>query len=112
MSRILSGVDAVILPPKIALQLRELIRRSSAWSQAKSVGKNFVPTGEAARACERLLAALRAAGLFVVDVGELEGFVRTQEGHGPKWVSGALRRNLAVDDELEAARRFVLQLVD
>jgi hypothetical protein len=45
---------------------------------------------------------LRAAGLHVVEVGELEGFVRTVGGHGPRWVNEVLKRDLASDPELEA----------
>jgi hypothetical protein len=46
-------------------------------------------------------------GLHVVEVGELEGYVRTEGGHGPKWVNAVLTRELATDPELEAARKFV-----
>jgi len=46
-----------------------------------------------------------------VEVGELEGFVRTEDGHGPKWVNAVLSRDLARDTELEQARQFSLRLV-
>lgn len=75
------------------------------------LGKAFVPSGNPTKACERLLLNLRNGGLHVVEVGELEGYVRTVSGHGPKWVNAVLIRPLATDDELEPARRFVLGLV-
>lgn len=62
------------------------------------------------KACERLLSKLRASGLHVVEVGELEGHVRTEGGHGPKWVNAVLERELATDPELESARQFVIEL--
>lgn len=108
---LLSAVGTAVLPEKVRADLQSVIRRSSAWSNAKLVGKSFVPPGEPSRACDRLLSTLRQLGLHVVDVGELEGFVRTVDGHGPKWVNEVLGRDLANDPELENARRFALDLI-
>ena len=110
LERVLSGVNSTVLPEKSREELQSLIKRSSAWSNAKLVGKSFVPSGDAAKACERLLSSLRQAGLHVVEVGELEGFARTEGGHGPKWVNAVLARNLSSDQELEPARQFALKL--
>lgn len=112
LDRVLAAVTSTVLPEKSREELQSLIRRSTAWSNAKLVGKSFVPSGDAARACERLLTSLREAGLHVVEVGELEGFARTEAGHGPKWVNAVLARNLSSDHELEAARQFALKLVN
>lgn len=112
LDRVLGAVTSTILPEKSREELQSVIRRSTAWSNAKLVGKSFVPSGDAARACERLLTSLREAGLHVVEVGELEGFARTEGGHGPKWVNAVLARNLSSDPELEPARQFALKLVN
>jgi ABC-type ATPase involved in cell division len=111
LDRVLAAVTSSVLPVKSREELQRLIRRSTAWSNAKLVGKSFVPSGDSARACERLLTSLREVGLHVVEVGELEGFARTEDGHGPKWVNAVLARNLSSDHELEAARQFALKLV-
>ena len=108
--RALNQVTAAILPEKSRSELQSIIRRSTAWSNAKLVGKAFVPSGDASKACDRLLISLRNAGLHVVEVGELEGFVRTESGHGPKWVNAVLARDLATDTELEQARQFSIRL--
>jgi hypothetical protein len=110
IGELLSAVTSTIFPPKAKADIQAVIRRSSPWAHAKLVGKAFVPSGDASKACERLLLKLRAGGLHVVEVGELEGYVRTEGGHGPKWVNAVLTRDLAVDSELEAARKFVLAL--
>ena len=104
---VLSNVTEAFFPSKTKDEIQSILRRSSPWSNAKAVGKAFVPAGQPARACERLLQAFRNAGLYVVEVGELEGFVRTEGGHGPKWVNSVLRRDLLKDPELTAAREFV-----
>ncbi|MCA3279853.1 MAG: AAA family ATPase [Roseomonas sp.] len=108
--KVFTDTDTPVLPPKAKMQIQAILRRSSAWAHAKSVGKSFVPPGDPSRACERLLGNLRAGGLFVVEVGELEGYVRTENGHGPKWVNAVLTRDLASDPEIETARRFVQDL--
>lgn len=109
--RVLSAVSSQVLPEKTRSELQNIIRRSTAWSNAKLVGKTFVPSGEASKACDRLLQLLRSAGLHVVEVGELEGFVRTEGGHGPKWVNAVLARDLGTDVELEQARQFTRSLL-
>jgi len=109
---ILASVKAPYLPKEAAVQIRDLLRRSSAWAHAKMAGTAFVPSGDPTTACNRLLATLRLKGLFLVEVGELEGFARTIAGHGPKWVNAALEKDLLNDPELEPARTFVRQLLD
>ncbi len=112
LDRVLRAVNSTVLPEKSREELQSVIKRSSAWSNAKLVGKSFVPSGYPAKACESLLSSLRQAGLHVVEVGELEGFARTEGGHGPKWVNAVLARNLSFDQELEPARQFALKLVN
>jgi len=107
---VFSRVSTVAFPPLAKSEITTILKRSSPWAHAKLVGKAFVPSGEATRACDRLLTSLRSAGLFVVEVGELEGYVRSESGHGPKWVNAVLARPLATDSDLEAARSFVRDL--
>lgn len=87
-----------------------VLRKSSPWATAKGCGKDAVPRGTATQTCDRLLVGLRKRGIFVVEVGELEGFARTVGGHGPAWVNEVLKKDLARDAELENARRFVRDL--
>ena len=59
----------------------------------------------------RLFSALETMGIFVVPVGELEGFCRTVGNHGPGWVAEVLKKNLIADQELEEARNFVAKII-
>jgi hypothetical protein len=110
IDKILGDVTETVLPPKAKTSIQAVLRKSSAWAHAKQVGKSFVPPGDPTKACERLLTTLRASGLHVVEVGELEGYARSEGGHGPKWVNAVLAKPLATDPELEAARSFVTNL--
>jgi hypothetical protein len=108
---LLSNITETIFPARTKYDIQAVLRRSSPWSTAKTVGKSFVPAGQPAQACARLLLACRNAGLHIVEVGELENFSRLDGGHGPKWVNTVLQRDLAKDPELTTAREFVRQLV-
>lgn len=83
-----------VLDRKEAESLRALIRVETGWDRAKSAGIQAVPQGDAYEACQRLLIGLRAAGLFVVPVGELERFAPGVPGHCPSWVSAVLEQKL------------------
>jgi predicted ATPase len=107
----LSKVSVDIFPKDAKERIQRILRRSSPWSIAKEIGKGFVPSGDATQACNRLFENLKARGLFVVEVGELEGFARSVGGHGPKWVNSVLTKNLAEDPELENARLFIRSVV-
>lgn len=107
---LLSAITQPTFPPSAKTDIQTILKRSSPWAHAKLVGKAFIPSGDPSKACERLLGKLRAGGLFVVEVGELEGYARTEGGHGPKWVNAVLTRELATDPELETARKFVRDL--
>lgn len=88
-------------------RIQSVFRRSSPWSTAKDVGKTYVPSGDPTKAVERLLNNLRAIGLFIVEVGELEGFDRSLGNHGPGWVNQVLDKDLKSDPTLSVARAFV-----
>jgi hypothetical protein len=66
-----------------------------------------IPKGEATKRFNDLAERLRALGLFVAEVGELEGFVPSIGSHGRSWIGAVLERDLASDPELEPARKFV-----
>lgn len=103
----LAGVSGEEFPDDVRKKIQISLKRSTAWGDAKSVGKPYVPSGDPTRACEQLLEALSVGGLHVVPVGELEGFCRPAGGHGPKWVTEVLSMNLLHAPALEEARRFV-----
>ena len=49
--------------------------------------------------------------MWIVPVGELEGFCPSLGGHGPGWVQQVIEeKDLADDPELEEARDFVSRI--
>jgi predicted ATPase len=92
---------------KVKADIQQVFKRYSPWQEAKRSGKSYVPSGDPSQACKRLLSKLGDAGLHIVEVGELESFVRAIGNHGPAWVNAVLERELGTDPDLEGARKFV-----
>ncbi len=100
-----------IFPQEKIKEIHSLLRKVSAWAHAKQVGKSFIPNGEPTQAYQRLIIELEKVGLMVVEVGELESFVKSIGNQGPKWVNEALTKDLANDVELNEAREFVRKII-
>lgn len=43
---------------------------------------------------------LRSKGIFIVPVGELEGFIKEVGGHGPEWTNHVLEKYPDLDNEI------------
>lgn len=107
MPNALSDITTRKLQKKDEETLRKLIRVESGWDETKRYGTAAVPAGDATSRVERLIAHLREIGLFVVEEGQLEGFVRSVGNRGPRWLSEVHRRGLHADRTLTKPRRFV-----
>jgi AAA15 family ATPase/GTPase len=99
--------DERIFPKEKINEIQRALKKASAWSEAKEVGKAFIPSGNATQAFERIQVKFNEKGFLILEVGELECFVKSVGNHGPKWVSEVLTKNLKNDIELEPARQFV-----
>lgn len=96
-----------IFPKEKISEIQRALKKASAWSEAKEVGKSYIPSDNATQAFERLQVKLKEKGFLILEVGELESFVKSVGNHGPKWVSEVLTKDLNTDVELEQARQFV-----
>jgi len=79
------------------------------WDSVKSQGLAAVPAGPPTVAAKSLLSDLAQSRCLVVPVGELEGFNRDIDLHGPAWVSTMLERE--GHKTCFSARDFVTRLV-
>jgi hypothetical protein len=82
------------LTKEIEKQVGKLAHADDAWSIVKQTGVSGIPAGQAVQTWERLDAALRELGLFVVPVGTLERWDATVGNRGPKWVVEVLENGL------------------
>jgi hypothetical protein len=112
IDEIFKNTAEAIMPNDKVKALQSALRKTSAWTEAKGAGKAFIPNGDATKAFDELQSTLKSKGIFVLEVGELEGFVKSVGGHGPKWVNDVLTKDLKNDKELETARQFVKELIE
>ena len=88
--------------------IKDIFKAVSPWSSLKRSGRSALPPGEAIKQYDVLDGRCRDSNLWIVPVGEVEGFCRSIGSHGPRFVEKVLEeRNLETDSELEPARDFV-----
>lgn len=111
ITAILGAVTDRQFPSPDKKKIEAILKKSSAWSHAKSTGKYYIPSGNASKAFDDLVVAMNKLNLFIVEVGEVECFVKSVGNHGPKWVSEVLTRDIDNDPEFEVARQFVAKII-
>jgi hypothetical protein len=95
-------------PKELRSQIEAVFRKASPWDAIKDAGKAAVPAGQATQHYERLQAICNEFGLWFVPVGEVEGFCKTEGGHGPSWVQHVMENHdLTTDPQLAEAREFI-----
>ncbi|MBQ7337983.1 MAG: AAA family ATPase [Clostridia bacterium] len=84
----------------------------NAWEQIKKIGKAGF-TGDAPAAYETVESMCKKVGLFIVPVGEMEGFDKTINKEKKDWVYHVLATyDLVAEPKLTEARTFVQAVVD
>ena len=91
--------------------IEKIFRKASPWDAIKESGEAAIPQGQATQRFQELKTLCKKIGLWIVPVGELEGFCKSIGGHGPRWVQEVIEtRNLLKDSELQIARDFVREI--
>jgi hypothetical protein len=100
-------------PRNLREEIEAIFRKASPWDAIKAAGRAAVPGGDATKHYGQLQALCNAFGLWIVPVGELEGFCKSEGRHGPAWVQNVMENhNLATDPQLAEARAFVKDVWD
>ena len=95
-------------PSDLRGEIDAIFRKASPWDAIKEAGEAAIPPGQPTQHYNALQKLCKAIGLWIVPVGELEGFCKSIGGHGPRWVQQVIEtKDLAADKELERARDFV-----
>jgi hypothetical protein len=110
LDELLKG-ESPFLQPEQARRARDVLRSQTGWDRTKSAGIAAVPAGDSSNHCKRLIEALETIGLFVVPVGEVEGFEREVGLHGPGWLAGVFERRLHENRTNRAPRDFLRRVV-
>jgi len=110
---ILAEISETYFPRDAGRNIQAVLRRASPWYMAKQVGSTIIPSGDDTVAYLQVRDRLQTAGLFIVEIGEMERFVPSIGSHGPGWVNDVLQHkaDLANDPDLRGAREFIAQVV-
>ncbi len=105
----LEGVTGVgEFPEEKERAIKDVFKTVSPWSAMKRSGRSALPAGEPIKHFDALSEKCSKHRLWVVPVGEIEGFCRTIGSHGPRFVEKVLEeRSLETDPELQQAREFI-----
>ncbi len=91
--------------------IKGIFKTKSPWSAMKLSGRSGLPTGETISHFDSLSNLCSDQGLWIVPVGEIEGFCRSVGGHGPRFVERVLEdRSLETNPELQEAREFIRKI--
>lgn len=88
-------------------QIIEELKQGGLWSEVKKYGVRGIPNGKAQADFSALRDKLEEIGVYLVPVGEVEGFCPEIGGHGPKFVTTLLSTISLDDDRLSELRAFV-----
>ena len=99
------------LPRAKRSEIEAISREVSQWDAVKRAGDAAIPRGQPTQQFQDLQTLCKEIGLWIVPVGELEGFCKSVSGKGPAWVQQVVEhRKLEDDPELESARKFVREM--
>lgn len=111
INRILDGSEAQDLSNQELKDIRAAISATSRWDNIKSSGIVAIPPGDATKAFGRINKILRANGIYLVPVGELECFIKEVGGHGPEWVNKVLETYPNLYDQVyEPITQFIYEM--
>ncbi|HRB96502.1 MAG TPA: AAA family ATPase [Nitrosomonas sp.] len=102
-----SGVGK--FPKETERNIKNIFKSLSPWDNVKHVGRNALRGAETIKHFDQLVEKCSAKGLWIVKVGELEGFCRSIDArHGPAFAEKVIEElDLEQNEELEEARKFV-----
>lgn len=109
ISEQLDGVSGTKeFPEEKERAIKEVFKTISPWSAMKRSGRSALPAGEPIKQFDALSEKCSHYRLWIVPVGEIEGFCRSIGSHGPGFVEKVLEeRSVETDPELKEAREFI-----
>lgn len=89
-------------------KIAAMLKIRSKWTALKELGTVGIASGQQTETYMRINEILKNKRIFLVPCGEVENFVKTIGGHGPKWVDAVLEAHADLNDEVyEGIREFV-----
>ena len=110
-SEIIRNTPGDNLSSKSIDKIRSITDKKNRIGSIKTNGKAAIPPGDATKGFEYIDKRLREKGIFLVPVGELEGFVRQVGGHGSAWLGNLMQEYPNLNDRVyDDVKAFVTDL--
>lgn len=115
-TEVVNGISTILekapgggeFPKALKSEIDSIFRKANPWDAIKEAGVAAIPSGQPTTHWNKLTKYCESLGLWIVPVGELEGFCKSIGGHGPRWTQDVLgERDIASDNDLSSARDFV-----
>lgn len=87
--------------------IKQTLKKASPWEAVKGAGDAAIPHGDPTQNMHEIRQITESLGIWIVPVGELEGFCPSIGGHGPKWVQKVLEEKDLASEEFEPARKLI-----
>jgi len=85
----------------------EALKQGKPWSIAKDHGVDGIPRGKVRKDYANLKDKLEEIGIYLIPVGEIEGFCQEIGSHGPEFVAKFLSEKSLSSEDLSLLRQFV-----
>ena len=109
IDRILDARKDQYLSEREIKSIQDEVKVISRWKAIKTGGRDSLPAGNATNAFKRLDNALKAVGIYIVPVGELECFIKEVGGHGPEWSNSVLEQYPDLNDAVYTKIKTFIQ---
>jgi len=91
--------------------LQKIINTSSKWGLIKKSGSSIIPNGQASSAYRRIIKKLIDMNIFIVEVGEIENFIKPVGGHGVEWVNNVIESYPDLTDPIyRDVKKFIVNI--
>lgn len=108
VDEVLSKCKNAVLTNKEVNSIANILKKDSRIGAIKHAGKMAIAHGDSMAGYEYLDKRLREKNIFMVPVGELEGFVPDVGGHAGVWLANALEQHPDLSDDIYSqAKEFV-----
>ncbi|EOC5258178.1 ATP-dependent endonuclease [Enterobacter asburiae] len=91
-------------------KIEEFFKQKKPWSHVKDNGITGLPKGNIRKIFHEFNNELKALGIFLIPVGEIENFSAETGLHGPAFVEKFLTERNVEDDDLKSLKDFVFEV--
>lgn len=111
LSQALKQIKNPTLDPNDERMLRKAIKGDGVWEELKRDGKKVIDDRNALSAFEKITEQLRLLGIFVIEEGEIEGFIKENGTHSYTWIEEVLKDHPSFDDPAYSKMKEFVQML-